>query len=238
MERLYAETRHGKISYLHRPGKYPLIFLHGLGGSGNNWIRLNQFLDPEFELFFIDQLGHGRSDRPGINYEVRTQCEVLHDFMESLGISRFSLVGNSYGGWVALRYSVDYGNPDFLVLVDSAGINPTIADKSGEEMESFLDRVMKMNAMNDREIIRQIMANNTRPEEKITSGELASLDARTLIIWGRNDRMIDLSFGEKLHNSIRNSRFLVIEDGGHVPHATNTEEVAAALNEFITVEAV
>lgn len=238
MERLYAETRHGKISYLHRPGKYPVIFLHGLGGAGNNWIRLNQYLNSDYELFFIDQLGHGRSDRPKIDYHVRTQCEVLLDFINGLKISRFALVGNSYGGWVSLRFALDYMKPDFLVLEDSAGINPTVADKSVEEMETFIDRVMKMGGMNDREILRQIMVNNMDPAEKIKLGELSKLDARTLIIWGRKDRMIGIGYGHKLHDSIKGSKFIVIEEGGHIPHSTNTNEIAKALNEFIAIEAV
>ena len=56
MERLYAETRHGKISYMFRPGKEYLVLLHGLGGIGNNFMKLAKCLGDDIGLVFSDLL--------------------------------------------------------------------------------------------------------------------------------------------------------------------------------------
>ena len=44
MERSYLSLSSGGISYLERKGQYPIIFLHGLGGTGNNWLKLAGYL--------------------------------------------------------------------------------------------------------------------------------------------------------------------------------------------------
>ncbi len=97
MDRLGVKTSLGTMSYLHRSGKLPVIFLNGLGGTGNSSIRLNSYLDQRFELFMSDLLGLGRSGKPNIDYTIENQCPFITEFVETANIKLFALVGNSYG---------------------------------------------------------------------------------------------------------------------------------------------
>lgn len=233
MERLYLETSQGRASYLERKGTHPIVFLHGLGGSGNNWLKLSRFLPERYRLLMPDLPGHGKSYRNMREYCVREETEFLKSFIETLGLKDYTLVGNSYGGWVAMKYSVSVGQPGSLILVDSAGINPTVGESTQEDIERFVDRVMRMNPKNDRDVVRRFVMRNARGDEKISEEGLTKLPAKTLIIWGRKDRLIPLEYAERLHSSISGSVLKVIDDGGHIPHSTNPEEVADAMLNFL-----
>lgn len=233
MERLYLPTQLGDISYLERKGTFPVIFLHGLGGSGNNWLRLAGFLDERYRLLMPDLGGHGKTAAAMKDYSVAEQVAIIFAFIRELGLSRYALVGNSYGGWVSMRLCIAGAAPDYLVLIDSAGINPTVGEMSAEGKERFVERVMQMNPRNDREIIRKFVEQNATGTEKISDDELAALPPNTLIIWGSRDRLIPVEYARKLHSGISGSSLKILEDAGHIPHSTHPEKVGPLLQEFM-----
>ena len=233
MERSYLPTPLGEISYIERKGGFPIIFLHGLGGSGNNWLKLAQYLPEDYRLLMPDLGGHGKTGVQMKDFSIAEQVELLKAFIEAKGIRDFALVGNSYGGWVSMRYCLAGGNPSFLVLVDSAGINPTVGEASKEGAERFVSRVMEMNPKNDPEIIGKFVRTNSTGREKLTEDELHSIKAKTLIIWGRSDRLIPVEYARKLHVSIGGSGIHILDDAGHIPHSTHPKEVADLLISFI-----
>ncbi len=233
MERSYLETPLGSVSYLERPGQYPLIFLHGLGGSGNNWMKLARHIPETYRLIMPDLAGHGKSRIELTEYSVNEQVNMLKSFTQSLSLARFSLIGNSYGGWVAMKYSATVANPENLILIDSAGINPTVGESSEEGISRFVDRVMNMNPRNKRENIVKFVRKNATGLEKLTPEELANLRSRTLIIWGAKDRLIPVEYAERLNAYIPGSELKILEEGGHKPHTTHAEDVAAEIVKFI-----
>lgn len=233
MERSYLPLSRGKISYLERKGKHPVIFLHGLGGSGNNWLKLAGHLPHDIGMIMPDLCGHGRTEIPLAEFSIAEQVQALEEFIAELGLERFSMVGNSYGGWVSMRFCINGGNPENLILVDSAGINPTVGEDSPENEERFVQRVMAMNPRNNVESIRKFVKANATGKEKVTKDELNSISSRTLIIWGRKDRLIPVRYAEELHRNIRESTLEILESAGHTPHATNPEDVGKLLSSFI-----
>lgn len=233
MERSYLETSAGRVSYLERKGTYPLVFLHGLGGSGNNWLKLSKFLPDKYRLLMPDLAGHGKTVSNIYEYCVREQTEFLKSFIDALGLKDFTLVGNSYGGWVSMKFSAKIKKPLSLILVDSAGINPTVGESTEEDTVKFVDRVMHMNPKNNRDTIRKFVKRNALGDEKLTEDELSVLPSNTLIIWGRKDHLIPIEYAEKLNRLIRGSVLRIIEDGGHIPHSTNPEKVAQVILEFM-----
>ncbi len=60
-----------------------------------------------------------------------------------------------------------------------------------------------------------------------------SISVPTLLIWGRNDRVIPLSIGERLNSDIINSRLVVLDHVGHVPQEEKPEETIAAISKFL-----
>jgi esterase len=98
----------------------PLIILHGLLGSADNWRSMSRRLGAHYKVFAIDLRNHGRSPHSDIfDYDVMTAD--LREFMEQQALRRIMLLGHSIGGKVAMQFALDYSEQvDRLVIVDIA----------------------------------------------------------------------------------------------------------------------
>lgn len=233
MQRKGFRSSYGYVSYIERKGLMPVIFLHGLGGTGNTWMKLSHFLDKDFGLYFFDLLGHGRSDKPDIQYTISVQEAIIDEFLIKEGFDSFSLVGNSYGGWISMRFAVDKTEPSHLVLEDSAGLNRTPGESGMEFREQFISRVVRSNRTNTVNVIGNIVENNSHSVWKMKESDLSELKAKTLIIWGKEDSIISPRNGAKLNRLIPGSKLLEIDGGGHFPHIEFSERIGNAVNDFL-----
>jgi pimeloyl-ACP methyl ester carboxylesterase len=113
-----------------------VILIHGLGGSVENWVLNVEALAQNHCVYAIDLAGFGRSDRPSVLFTPSYGAQFVSDFMETQNIERASLIGNSLGGAVALRFAIQFPDKlEKLVLVDSAGL--------GQEM-NFVMRLVTL----------------------------------------------------------------------------------------------
>lgn len=102
----------------------PVIFLHGFGGTLASWKRLIPHLEGECELILIDLKGFGDSPRPRDGrYALEDQVDLVCAFIEEKNLRDVVLVGNSFGGAVALfcaaALQAQSHGVSGLVLVDS-----------------------------------------------------------------------------------------------------------------------
>jgi esterase len=98
----------------------PLIILHGLLGSLDNWRTVSQRLASLFTVFAVDLRNHGGSSHSDVmSYEIMSQD--LSRFMLDQQLSSAFVLGHSLGGKVAMQFAIDY--PDSvakLIVVDVA----------------------------------------------------------------------------------------------------------------------
>ena len=98
----------------------PIIILHGLFGTSDNWQTIAKKLAKDYLVYIIDQRNHGRSPHDDeFNYKV--MAEDLKRFMESHWMYSARIIGHSMGGKTAMQFATDY--PDMvekLVIVDIA----------------------------------------------------------------------------------------------------------------------
>lgn len=109
-------------------GGSPVILIHGLGGSVENWVHNLETLAQGHRVYALDMVGFGRSDKPDAPYNLAYLAQFVTQFMDALRIDQASLVGNSLGGSVALKLAMQ--SPErarALVLVDSAGLGKEVA---------------------------------------------------------------------------------------------------------------
>jgi esterase len=99
----------------------PLIILHGLYGSSDNWVSVAHMLRNECMVILPDMRNHGHSPWSDVhNYE-----EMSHDIEEltdSLGLSRVIIAGHSMGGKTAIRFTLD--NPEKVKGLFIGDISP------------------------------------------------------------------------------------------------------------------
>lgn len=98
----------------------PLIILHGLFGSSDNWQSLAKRLGQHFTVYAVDQRNHGESPHsPAFNYAV--MADDLRDFLDARKIESAYILGHSMGGKTAMQFALSF--PDRvqkLVVVDIA----------------------------------------------------------------------------------------------------------------------
>ncbi len=149
----------------------PLLLLHGLGASVVTWRDNIGPLSRAFRVYALDLPGHGDSDKPDIDYSADTVVQFLLGFIESLGIERPRMIGNSIGGALALITALRYPDlVDGLVLVDSGGLGREVplyvrlvsVPGLGELLESSKiggTRFMLYNVFHDRSFVTQDLLN-------------------------------------------------------------------------------
>ena len=100
-----------------------LLLLHGIAGSSRAWREVMPALAERHRVIAPDLLGHGESAKPRGDYSLGAYASGIRDFLGVLEVERATLVGQSFGGGVAMQLA--YQHPELcerLVLVDSGGL--------------------------------------------------------------------------------------------------------------------
>ena len=99
----------------------PLLILHGLFGSSDNWQTHARVFAQNHTVYLIDQRNHGHSPHADeINYEVMAQD--LFELVAELGLRDIKLIGHSMGGKTILRFAQQYGFLIDRMVVADMGI--------------------------------------------------------------------------------------------------------------------
>ena len=234
----YASTSFGNLYYKHHKGEAPcIVFLHGVGASSRVWKRLVGFLPDSTDVYLLDLLGHGKSDKPHIAYHIDAQVQAVREFLNASGISDCYLFGHSYGGWIAARYAAEYEGLSGIILEDVAGIKEYFTDiiDRGEEdsyKANMLKVLLEING-NDRYVMESIMNADAETSGWLDSSVLSRIRCKCMIIWGSDDSVVDVQYSDILKSGIKGSAFRMIDGAGHDPHYTNPEEVANIIADFV-----
>jgi pimeloyl-ACP methyl ester carboxylesterase len=82
----------------------PLVILHGVFGSGDNWMSIARRLEHQFRVYLPDQRNHGKSFRSEeFGYDLL--AADLLEWMETRGLEAIHLLGHSMGGKAAMRFA-------------------------------------------------------------------------------------------------------------------------------------
>lgn len=114
------------------PGAPPLLCLHGTGGHAEAFIHNLAVLARNHHVFAYDLPAHGWSTAPERSYEIDGYCRHLHALADALALPRFTLIGQSLGGWIAAAYAVT--QPERvtrMVLVGTGGttFDPAVMER-------------------------------------------------------------------------------------------------------------
>lgn len=102
-----------------------LVYLHGVGYEGKWPTPALDHLAPHFRIYAPDMPGFGLSALPDSIRSCQDLAVWLDDFTAESGLEKLSLMGHSFGGWVALEFAVLFQHKlQKLVLVDALGVNP------------------------------------------------------------------------------------------------------------------
>ena len=243
----------------------PVVLLHGFGGDKDNWPLYARHLTDEFRVIAPDLPGFGdNSRRTGVDYGTATQAERLGAFLDALQIESCHLGGNSMGGFIALRFALDF--PErlrTLTLFNNAGVlgadeselqhsiaigENTLAIESVDDVNRLMAfvaydaprvprqfcKVIHAEFAEHRELLDTIFWQVANEATRQPLNErLPEVAAPTLILWGRHDRLIDVSCVDVLADGIPRAEQVIFEDVGHVPMIEKPKKTAAAHRPFL-----
>src|SRR5512143_1634346 len=109
-----------QLHFKHYGSGPPLIILHGLFGSLDNWHSTSVKLGAQFQVFAVDQRNHGNSPHEA-EMSYPAMADDLNDFMKAQGLTRAHVLGHSMGGKTAMQFALRYpAGVEKLVVVDIA----------------------------------------------------------------------------------------------------------------------
>jgi pimeloyl-ACP methyl ester carboxylesterase len=104
----------------------PVVILHGLFGSLNNWNTLGRKLGEEFSVYLVDQRNHGRSPHDHV-HTYPAMAEDLFEFFQAKGILSAHLIGHSMGGKTAMEFAISHPEAVRKLIVVDMSPRPTLA---------------------------------------------------------------------------------------------------------------
>jgi len=234
----YVDVGGHRIRYFAGGDGPPLLLIHGLGSSSEDWSLVVNELTRAHRVYAIDLLGWGGSDKPRDgDYSIAAQTELVRNFLDAIRVPRADVGGVSMGGWVALRLAALHPERvQRLVLIDSAGLDfpttlnessfaPTTMDEARHLLWLQSDEFTKLpdfvvadflrRARREGWILRASMrAMLTRRD--VMDGKLQRVTMPTLIVWGANDRLAPPALAARFHQQLPQSRVVMVPGCGHL----------------------
>jgi pimeloyl-ACP methyl ester carboxylesterase len=252
----------------------PITFVHGLGGSWQNWLENIPRFVRRHRVVALDLPGFGQSPLPTWSISIPRHGRVLLDFCRQLGLGGGAVVGNSMGGFVAAEAVIQSAEAfEKLVLVSAAGIShsqkwsgPAVvaARMSAVATPAFLrlhEQVLRRPRLRLRifgglfhnplklrtELLWEFARNGASTDGFLPAvrgmigydflDRLEGVDASTLIVWGRNDRIVPAADSAGYGRRLRNSRTVIYDRCGHCPMAERPVRFNRELEEFLAAGA-
>jgi pimeloyl-ACP methyl ester carboxylesterase len=224
----------------------PLMLLHGFGANKDNFAHVAGYLTTRYRVIIPDHIGFGESAHPvDADYSPSAQAKRLRAFAHALGITSLHIGGHSMGGHIAMTYAALYPEEvKSLWLLDPAGVwsapksvaqtnmdatghNGLLIKKTDDLVKLFqfamssppyiprpilnvLARQRIKNYTLEQRIFNEIMTDSV--EQRVTG-----LATPTLIVWGSEDRIINVEASKILNKLMPRSQVIVMQHVGHLP---------------------
>ena len=212
-----------------------ILLLHGLMGAVSNFENTIKVLPKHGYRVIMPMLP--LYDLPLLKTNVNELAKFINNFTKDLNILKFSILGNSLGGHIALILALKYPKKiDKLILSGSSGLyentlggqfpkrgNYNYIKQKTEEVffnpkkatKQLIDEIFSI--VNSREKVLRVLMMAKSAMRHNMKEELPRIKQKTCIIWGKNDKVTPPEVGLEFHNDIPNSELFWIDKCGHAP---------------------
>lgn len=236
-----------EVAYFEGGQGQPLLLVHGFGASKDMWPRYAKELMEHYRVVVPDLPGFGDSSYiKGARYGCREQAARLNGLLDALDLGPVHIGGNSMGGSIAGTFAALYPEMTrSLLLMNNgamampspsdyqkdldAGRNPLIVRSLSDVPVLFAyafgkppvlpplaGRIVAHDAVpraNDYAVIFDQIA----ADEDLLTGLLNQITAPTLVMWGRLDRVLDVSIVDTIDAHMTHHEKVIYDDLGHIP---------------------
>ncbi|MCI4644692.1 MAG: alpha/beta hydrolase [Hyphomonadaceae bacterium] len=235
-----------------------LVLLHGMSDEKNSFVKTAGALTATHRVILPDLKGHGENERrAGLDYSIGGQVDYMDAFAKALGLSAFSIGGNSMGGHISVAYAARYpGKVENLIIVNAPGLvlddNEPYSGfekrlESRDDLDAMLSGVVvnrpsipgpiadfMIKRLNDDFDFLNEMARQIRDGRDYALNDVvAGIPAPALILWGRHDEIVKFNVAEAYSSQIKNAELKIFENASHSPQLEIADEVGGAILEFL-----
>ncbi|NLW88206.1 MAG: alpha/beta hydrolase [Clostridiaceae bacterium] len=215
-------------------GNPPLLLLHGSTSNSAAWFSDIPELGKHYRVFAVDLIGdagHSAKTRPDVRSD--GYALWLAEVFERIGIRKASIMGNSLGAWIAIKFAVTFPEKvDKLVLLAASGIASLrvcwifrliLFSLQGEKGAEKITQMVYGNDPIPQEVkdYLSLISENYRPYTGaipvFPDAELRRLEMPILYIGGENDRLTNAPKCEmRLRKVLPHTDIVILKNRGHV----------------------
>lgn len=230
----------------------PFLFVHGLGGTIADYSEIISLVrnSAQHPYYAVDLPPFGKSAMGEADLSIHHYAEMLAEFAEKITSSKIILVCHSLGGQICIDFALS--NPSkiqLLTLVSPAGvyqkdayINETLQNYVGITVGPVTHPVARSVSdltWYDQEFTRRMITDNPLVLIAIESyrnnlrERVKDLQTKTVIVWGRQDRVFSVENAFFLKENIANSFLYVIDDADHFPLKTHAAFITGLIQKYL-----
>ena len=218
-----------------------VVLIHGLSGSGRWWVYNIPALAQRYRVYNVDLVGFGRSR--GQRLVLREAGSWLKEWLQIVGITQADLVGHSMGGYIATEVAAAF--PEMvrrLVLVDALVLpmGPGLVRHTWDLVRTA--RYMSLNFLPVlvRDALRAGPFTMVRAVREVLSADLShrleAVQAKTMVIWGEKDSLLNPALGRELARRLARACFVCVEGAGHNPMWDRPQRFNELLLDFLATD--
>jgi len=257
MKRAYADIKEGQIHYCADGHGEPLLLLHQVPLSSDEYALVIPTLAEEYRVVALDTPGYGYSDKVPRKYQIEDYARATISFFDALGIKKTSIVGHHTGAAIAVEVAVAepervdklvlsgcpyYEDKTREMLLQDQRFQPLAIKEDGSHLLKLWRLVKSISPNSTPEVWNRVVAQYLKAGEYAEDGHQAVFRYRiedrlrlirspTLVLSGSRDLFFRKT--ELVARMIPRSKVKVIEGGGVWLGYEMPEEFAKAVLEFL-----
>jgi pimeloyl-ACP methyl ester carboxylesterase len=235
---------------------YPMLILHGWGSSSERWQRVGELLaEKNLQVIIPDLPGFGKSQAPGQSWNLDNYIEWVREFTEHIPelTNEFYLLGHSFGGSLAVKFSIKYNQKvSGLFLVSAACVRKL---KFSKKLWYRFSKIIKLFSFlpyynlarkafykfilqkSDYPYVKGVMKETyIKVVSEDLSLRLSFIRVPTTIIWGDKDTLTPLSDAHFINKKIHHSKLIIIPNAKHALQIEVPEVLVEKILENLTVK--
>jgi pimeloyl-ACP methyl ester carboxylesterase len=239
----YVEADGFRIRYQEAGQGEPLVSLHGAGGM--KIYRSHALFAKQYRVIVFEVPGFGQSPANERSQSMPDLAHTMAEAVTNLGLERFNLMGNSFGGKLALWLAVQQPERvQALVLVAPAAIRlegrqPPAALSPGELMARLYAHPERQAPLpppdpairaKQQALVRRVMG---PARDAALESHMPGLNVPVLVLFGTLDRLISPDMGRLYCEKLPNCHLVLVYDAGHEVDADRPEAFVSVVGDFL-----
>ena len=229
------------VNYIQYGEGKDIVLLHGWGQNIEMMKPIGDNFSNKFRITILDFPGFGESDEPLSAWNIGDYSNLLEEFIKELKIKKPIVIGHSFGGRVAIKYSsrnpieklVLFGSPCIRIQEDlSLSVKILKKLKTLPGMNNLGEYMKKYIGSRDYKAASPIMRQTlVEVVNEDLSKYAREIEEPTLLIWGEHDTEAPVSDAKELEKIMIDAALITLP-GTHYAYLENLNQVVNILNNF------